>query len=78
VLTRVFTPELVDGAVDAAGARQQRRGLLSARLVVYFVLALWLYRGRNAAHSPDWPLQRQGHPKIVSNRFAETIFVPHP
>jgi hypothetical protein len=33
---------------------------------------------RNAAHCPDWPLQRQGHPKIVSNRSAETIFRTHP
>ena len=30
VLTRVFTPELVDEAVDSAGAREQRR--LEARL----------------------------------------------
>jgi hypothetical protein len=50
VLTRVFTPELVDGAVDAAGAREQRRRLLPARLVMYFVLALWLYRGRNCGY----------------------------
>ena len=50
VLTRVFTPELVDGAVEAAGAREQRRRLLPARLVVYFVLALWLYRGRNCGY----------------------------
>ena len=27
VLARVFTPELVDAAVDAAGAREQRRRL---------------------------------------------------
>jgi hypothetical protein len=33
---------------------------------------------RNAAHYPGWPLQRQGHPEIVSNRFAETIFGTHP
>jgi hypothetical protein len=46
VLTRVFTPELV----DAAGAREQRRRLLPARLVVYFVLALWLFRGRNCGY----------------------------
>jgi hypothetical protein len=50
VLTRVFTPELVDAAVDAAGAREQRRRLLPARLVVYFVLALWLFRGRNCGY----------------------------
>jgi hypothetical protein len=50
VLTRVFTPELVDEAVEAAGAREQRRRLLPARLVVYFVLALWLFRGRNCGY----------------------------
>ena len=50
VLTRVFTPELVDEAVDSAGAREQRRRLLPARLVVYFVLALWLFRGRNCGY----------------------------
>ncbi len=50
MLTRVFTPELVDGAVDAAGAREQRRRLLPARLMMYFVLALWLYRGRNCGY----------------------------
>ena len=31
-----------------------------------------------AAHCPARPLQRQGHPKIVSNRFAETIFGTRP
>jgi Insertion element 4 transposase N-terminal len=50
VLTRVFTPGLVDAAVDAAGAREQRRRLLPARLVMYFVLALWLFRGRNCGY----------------------------
>jgi len=50
VLTRVFTPELVDAAVDEAGAREQRRRLLPARLVVYFTLALWLFRGRNCGY----------------------------
>ena len=50
VLTRVFTPELVDAAVEEAGAREQRRRLLPARLVMYFVLALWLFRGRNSGY----------------------------
>ena len=50
VLTRVFTPELVDAAVEEAGAREQRRRLLPARLVMYFVLALWLFRGRNCGY----------------------------
>ena len=50
VLTRVFTPELVDAAVNEAGARELRRRLLPARLVVYFTLALWLFRGRNCGY----------------------------
>ena len=50
VLTRVFTPELVDAAVEDAGARERRRRLLPARLMVYFVLALWLFRGRNCGY----------------------------
>ena len=33
--------------MDAAGAREQRRRLLPARLVMYVVLALWLFRGRD-------------------------------
>lgn len=49
-LTRVFTPELVDRAIESAGAREQRRRLLPARLVMYFVLALWLFRGRNCGY----------------------------
>jgi hypothetical protein len=27
--------------------------------------------GRNAAHCPGWPLQRQGHPKIVSKTASQ-------
>ena len=30
--------------------RKQRRRLLPARLVMYFVLALWLFRGRNCGY----------------------------
>ena len=41
---------MVDAAVEAAGAREQRRRLLPARLVVYFTLALWLFRGRNCGY----------------------------
>src|SRR5215472_913938 len=50
VLTRVFMPELVDAAIDEAGAREQRVRLLTARLMVYFTLALWLFRGRNSGY----------------------------
>src|SRR6266540_2700139 len=44
VLTRTFPPELVDEVIDEAGAREQRRRSLPARLTVYFVLAMWLWR----------------------------------
>ncbi|MER6851576.1 IS4 family transposase [Streptomyces flaveolus] len=42
-MTKVFTPELVDAAVAKHGRGEQRRRLLPARLVVYFVLALCLF-----------------------------------
>src|SRR5713226_457374 len=50
VLTRAFPPDLVDEIIEATGTREQRRRLLPARLVVYFVLALWLFRGRNCGY----------------------------
>ena len=50
VLTRAFPPELVDEVVGVTGTREQRRRLLPARLMVYFVLALWLFRGRNCGY----------------------------
>lgn len=50
VLTKAFPPELVDRVIDAADAREERRRLLPARLVMYFVLALWLFRGRNCGY----------------------------
>lgn len=43
VLTRVFPPELVDEVIAAAGRAEQRRRLLPARLVVYYVLAMALF-----------------------------------
>ena len=49
-LTRTFPPELVDRVVETTDAREVRRRLLPARLVVYFVLALWLFRGRNCGY----------------------------
>jgi Insertion element 4 transposase N-terminal/Transposase DDE domain len=50
VLTRAFPPDLVDEVIEATGTREQRRRLLPARLMVYFVLALWLFRGRNCGY----------------------------
>jgi len=49
-LTRTFPQELVDRVVEMTGTREVRRRLLPARLVVYFVLALWLFRGRNCGY----------------------------
>ncbi len=43
VLTRVFPPELVDRVVAETGRTEQRRRLLPARVVVYYVLGLGLY-----------------------------------
>jgi hypothetical protein len=50
VLTRVFPTELVDEVVEVTGTREHRRRLLPTRLMVYFVLALWLFRGRNCGY----------------------------
>jgi Insertion element 4 transposase N-terminal len=46
-LTSTFPPELVDQVIEQPGRAEQRRRLLPARMVVYFVLALALY-GRAA------------------------------
>src|SRR5712691_3151025 len=43
VLAGVFTPELVDRVVAAAGVREQRKRTLPARVVVYYVLAMVLF-----------------------------------
>jgi hypothetical protein len=48
-LTRAFPPELVDRIVAMTDTRELRRRLLPARLVVYFVLALWLFGALTAA-----------------------------
>lgn len=50
VLARTFPPELVDAAIAATQAQEERRRLLPARLVMYFVLALWLFRGPNCGY----------------------------
>ena len=42
-LTSTFPPELVDQVIAQTGRAEQRRRLLPARVVVYFVLALALY-----------------------------------
>jgi Insertion element 4 transposase N-terminal/Transposase DDE domain len=49
-LTRTFSPELVDRVIAETEAHEERRRLLPARLVMYFVLALWLFRGPNCGY----------------------------
>ena len=49
-LTRSFPPELVDRVIAETEAHEERRRLLPARLVMYFVLALWLFRGPNCGY----------------------------
>ena len=50
-LTKAFPPELVDQVVATTDTRERRRRLLPSRLMVYFVLALWLFRGRNCGYA---------------------------
>src|ERR1700733_4087835 len=45
VLTRLVTRELVEDVLAETGRREQRKRLLPARIVVYFVLALALFYG---------------------------------
>jgi hypothetical protein len=54
-LTKAFPPVLVDQVIEVTDTREVRRRLLPARLVparlvLYFVLALWLFRGRNCGY----------------------------
>jgi hypothetical protein len=49
-LTRAFPPGLVDRIVATTDTREVRRRLLPARLVMYFVLALWLFGGPNCGY----------------------------
>ena len=44
-LTSTFPPELVDRVIERTGRGEQRRRLLPARVVVYYVLALALFAG---------------------------------
>jgi hypothetical protein len=76
VLTRAFPPELVDEVIEATGTREQRRRLLPARLMVYFVLALWLFRGRNCGYGQVMAhrrrRERRGHPSGPDQLPART------
>lgn len=49
LLTRTFTPELVDLVVEEAGAREEQTRSLPSTLMVYFTLAMWLFTGQGYA-----------------------------
>lgn len=73
VLTSVFPPALVDEVIDTAQARELRKRSLSARLMVHFTLALWLFSGsgydtvmRNLVEGLSWTRQGWGQWKIPS------------
>jgi Insertion element 4 transposase N-terminal/Transposase DDE domain len=46
LLARVFPADVVDAAVDRAGVREKLNRQLPARLMVYFLLACWLWSDR--------------------------------
>jgi hypothetical protein len=54
VLTREISPELVDAVVEQAGRREQRRRLLPAATVVYFVLGLCLFSSADSMVPPGY------------------------
>src|SRR5258708_3198045 len=54
VLNCEISPDLVDEVIDLAGCREQRRRLLPARAVVYFVLGLCLFSGADSAAPPGY------------------------
>ncbi len=43
VLAKVFPSELVDRVISEAGVQEQRKRVLPARVVVYFLLAMVLF-----------------------------------
>jgi hypothetical protein len=54
VLTGEISPGMVDQVIELAGCREQRRRLLPARTVVYFVLGLCLFSGADSMGPPGY------------------------
>lgn len=54
VLTREISPELIDEILAQTGRREQRRRLLPAAVVVYFVLGLSLFSGADSMVPPGY------------------------
>jgi hypothetical protein len=54
VLTCEIHPELVEEVIERSGCREQRRRLLPASAVLYFVLGLCLFSGADSAAPPGY------------------------
>jgi hypothetical protein len=54
VLTSVVSPEDIDDVVDLAGCRERRHRRLPARVVIYFVLGLCLFRAADRFCPPGY------------------------
>jgi hypothetical protein len=66
VLTRTVPLDLVDEVIDTAGCREQRRRVLPARVVIYFVLALSLFRTADGYRPPGY----RAVMRILAARFG--------
>jgi hypothetical protein len=78
VLTRAFPPELVDEAIELTGTCEQRRRLSLVRLMVYFVLALRLFRGRNCGCGQGARGAGREHRAAGHRDTARTAYLGHP
>lgn len=88
LLTRVFPPELVDTVIEETGVREQRYRALPARLMVYFMLALWLFMRSgyglvlekltaglawNGLSEQDWEVPRSGSITKARHRLGPLV-----
>ncbi|MET7930644.1 transposase domain-containing protein [Streptomyces sp. NPDC005349] len=62
-LTQVIDPQLVDAVIEETGSRERRVRLLSARVVVYFVLALAFFE--RSSYQAVWDKLAAGLHKIA-------------
>jgi hypothetical protein len=72
VLTRIVPRDLVDEVLNATGKNEQRKRLLPARVVVYYVLALTLFYGDAYEEVLQKARQWPSVPAIVAQRVDRT------
>jgi hypothetical protein len=56
LLATVFSEEMVQAAIDEAGAREERVRSLPARLMMYLAMALWLEPGKGYVRTLRGPV----------------------